>query len=99
YCIVRQSLSIKVLFTSAFRLHPSSLLFRAVHYVDERANGYARRTFRAIRLGVVAPCRSGNIKVCPRSTVSKLFQERSGCYSSGLAPADVFDVRYVRLDL
>ena len=67
--------------------------------LEQRADADARRTFRAIRFGIVSPRRARDVQVRPCETVGKLFQERGGSDRAGFAPADVFDVGDVGFDL
>src|SRR5215203_5380374 len=71
----------------------------ALDEVEERADGDARGALRAEGLGLVAPCRAGDVEVRPGDAVGELLDEGSGGDGAGLAPADVLDVGDVGLDL
>src|ERR1044071_9996146 len=70
-----------------------------LNYLDDRADGNPGRPFGSIGLRVIAPGCSGDVQMRPRDSVCKLFEKGGGGDCSGLAPADVFDVRDVGLDL
>src|SRR2546423_4456879 len=71
----------------------------ALDEIQKRADGDARRAFRAEGLGLVAASCARDVEVRPRDSVGELLDEGGGGNRPGLASADVFDVGDVRLDL